>query len=205
MSLVNNKFTISIHVLPLSLSFAFLVMRNNIIIAVLLFLFVNCSYCCPAQKAIPTTSTPTTSPKKQENEGVLNSDAYLSCLYISVSLEKDLLQQHRSFNGTYKYLKQIDDQPIWRSVIFDGKSGTKYNFIWKPSKNCINCKNGEWMIGEMKNGENPKIRGNQCKATPDKCNLWSYRKRNTNKDWTQSAPSNESGIHVKCIKGKKFL
>ena len=49
-------------------------MRNKKIIAVLLFLFVNCSYCCPAQKAIPTTSTPkaSSSSPKPKNEGVLN-------------------------------------------------------------------------------------------------------------------------------------
>ena len=74
MSLVNNKFTISIHVLPLSLSFASLVMRNKKIIAVLLFLFINCSYCCPAQKAIPTTITPkaSSSSPKPKNKGVLD-------------------------------------------------------------------------------------------------------------------------------------
>ena len=50
-------------------------MRNKKIIAVLLFLFVNCSHCCPAQKVTPTTkvvSTPTTSPKKPQEQGLLN-------------------------------------------------------------------------------------------------------------------------------------
>ena len=47
-------------------------MRNKKIIAVLLFLFVNCSYCCPAQKAIPKASTPTTSSSSPKNKGVLN-------------------------------------------------------------------------------------------------------------------------------------
>ena len=47
-------------------------MRSKKIIAVLLFLFVNCSYCCPAQKAIPKTSTPTTSKPKPKNKGMSN-------------------------------------------------------------------------------------------------------------------------------------
>ena len=117
----------------------------------------------------------------------------MSCLYISVSLENDLLEQQRSLNGTYKYLKQqINGLPIWRSIIFDGQSDTKSNAIWKPSKN--SALNGDWMIGEMEDLENPKIRGIGCKASPDKCIVWKYLNKNNN----QWATSTASGINVKC-------
>mgnify|MGYP006888801158 CR=1 FL=1 len=63
-------------------------------------------------------------------------------------------------------------------MIFDGKSGTKSNGIWKPSKNLRIKLNGDWMIGEMEDRENPKIRGiGNCKATPDKCAEWNYVKK----------------------------
>ena len=151
----------------------------------------------------------------------------MNCLYVSVSLEKGLLAQHKSFNGTYKYLKQIHGQPIWRLLKFDDKTSVKldtvYNAFWKNPKNSsINGGiNGEWMIGKMKGPEtpdfeNPKIRGNECPAytTPDKCKIWVYRndKRINNKDkWVEATRpevgqiSAKSGINVTCMKGKKFL
>ena len=101
-------------------------------------------------------------------------------------------------------MKQIHGQPIWQSMIFDGKSDTKSNAIWKPSKNFT--PDGDWMIGEMEEDlQNPKIRGSGCEATPDKCMKWSYLKRNNTKDWTPWATSTASGLNVKCMKGKKFL
>ena len=119
------------------------------------------------------------------------------------------MKQHRPFNGTYKYLKQIEGQPIWQLMIFDGKSGTKSNAIWKPSKNCINCPNGHWMIGEMEDRKNPKIRGDKCKASPDDCKEWNYVKKKKDKwqpdEWVGWNTSTVSGIKVKCMKGKKFL
>ena len=96
-------------------------------------------------------------------------------------------------------MEKIDGQPIWQSMIFDGKSDTKINAIWKSSNN------GNWMIGEKEDLQNPKIRGSGREATPDKCLEWSYLKTNDTKDWTPWATSTASGLNVKCMKGKKFL
>ena len=85
-------------------------------------------------------------------------------------------------------------------MIFDGKSGTKSNAMWKPPKNF--SPNGDWMIGEMEDLVNPKIRGIGCKATPNECTEWNYVKKINNK-W--KAISTVSGINVTCIKGEKFL
>ena len=89
------------------------------------------------------------------------------------------------------------------------KLDTVSNAIWKAPKNCPSCANGDWMIGKMKDHENPdfknpKIRGNECRATPDKCTVWDYVKENTN-EWAGWNTNTASGINVKCMKGKKFL
>ena len=124
---------------------------------------------------------------------------HMSCPYISITLEKDLLKQHEAFNGTYKYLKQIDGQPIWRSLKLSSNNlDTVSNAIWKNGKNSIN---GDWMIGEMKNLQDPKIRGTGCKAAPDECKNWIWR--TDNNDWTQWKTSRESGINVACMKAGK--
>ena len=124
----------------------------------------------------------------------------MSCPYISVRLEKDLLTQQKRFNGTYKYSKQAHGQPSWESLKFNGKSDIYSNAIWK------NPKTSNWLIGRVKDiGKNKgKIRGSviSTRATPDKCTVWSYQKGAA---WTPKKPTRESGIIVTCIEGKKFL
>ena len=54
--------------------------------------------------------------------------------------------------------------PIWLSLKFNDTSSLDKleNAIWKNPKNGIN---GDWMIGEMEDRENPKIRGITGSAT----------------------------------------
>ena len=112
-------------------------------------------------------------------------------------------------SGIYKYLKHFDGQPIWESLKFDDQSSHKLHShaIWK-NPNQIGA-NADWMIGKVEDLENnivytSYIRGINSTGTPDTCKLWSYFVGESNKNWTRSAPSRESGINVTCIKGKEF-